>query len=133
MQGVERVEKDGLLMAIVIRVDVQPEGVRFFTPDDASLQVGLLQHPQGAVVPRHMHLPVRRSLATTSEVLHVRTGRIEVTLYDEHRQPVRTLELTSGDTILLAGAGHGLRVLEQALILEVKQGPYLGVDDKERF
>jgi len=132
-KGVERIEADGTLLAIVIRADVRPDGVRFYTADDSSLQVGLLGHRRGDVAQPHIHYPMRRVIVHTMEVLHVRTGRMEVYLYDLQRQPVSTVELAAGDTILLMAGGHGLKVLEDALILEVKQGPYLGVDDKEKF
>ncbi len=132
-KGVERIEADGTLLAIVIRADVHPDGVRFYTSDDASLQVGLLGHRRGDVVQPHIHHPMRRVIAHTLEVLHMRAGRMEVDVYDRQRQLVCTVELAAGDTILLVAGGHGLKVTEDALILEVKQGPYLGVDDKEKF
>lgn len=133
MHGVEAIESESKLLALVVRGDVRPDGVRFYTPDDATLQVGLLEHPQGHSVPAHVHVPARRVVGQTFEVLHVRSGKIEVTLYDLERQPLRIVELVAGDTILLSGAGHGIRILEDTLMLEVKQGPYLGVNEKERF
>ena len=132
-KGVERFEADGTLLAIVIRADVRPDGVRFYTADDSSLQMGLLGHRSGDTAQPHIHHPMRRVIANTLEVLHLRSGRMEVYLYDAQRRLVNTVELAAGDTILLAAGGHGLRVLDDALILEIKQGPYLGVDDKEKF
>jgi len=41
--------------------------------------------------------------------------------------------LKAGDSILLARGGHKVTVLEDAKIIEVKQGPYAGFDDKEFF
>jgi hypothetical protein len=35
--------------------------------------------------------------------------------------------------ILLASGGHGFTMLEPTEIIEVKQGPYAGTEDKERF
>ena len=35
--------------------------------------------------------------------------------------------------ILLASGGHGLEMLEDTEILEIKQGPYAGDADKTRF
>lgn len=131
--GVEHIEANGTLLAIVIRADVNPSGVRFYTSDDSSLQMGLLGHRSGFVARPHIHHPIRRVIATTMEVLHLRAGRMEVDLYDMQRQPVCTVEMSAGDTILLTAGGHGLQVTEDALILEIKQGPYLGVDDKEKF
>jgi hypothetical protein len=34
--------------------------------------------------------------------------------------------------LMLAG-GHGFRLLEDTTFVEVKQGPYTGLEEKERF
>jgi hypothetical protein len=41
--------------------------------------------------------------------------------------------LSAGDVILLAFGGHGFEMLEPTEIIEVKQGPYAGDQDKTRF
>ena len=41
--------------------------------------------------------------------------------------------LRTGDVILLASGGHGFEVLEELEMYEIKQGPYIGEDDKTRF
>ena len=38
--------------------------------------------------------------------------------------------LNAGDVILLAAGGHGFEMLEDSEIIEVKQGPYAGDQDK---
>ena len=40
---------------------------------------------------------------------------------------------TIGDVVLLIRGGHGFEVLEPLEMLEIKQGPYLGDQDKTRF
>lgn len=37
------------------------------------------------------------------------------------------------DAILLIQGGHGFEVLEEVERIEVKQGPYVGEEDKTRF
>ena len=39
----------------------------------------------------------------------------------------------AGDIILLVSGGHGFQVLEEVEMIEVKQGPYAGNEDKKRF
>ena len=41
--------------------------------------------------------------------------------------------MSAGDLILLAGAGHGIKVLEKSTIVEVKNGPFVEGADKGRF
>lgn len=122
--------KKGGLIAIVIRKKEKPKGVSFFTPLNFSQQVGLLKHKKGGMVKPHVHKLIERKVAVTQEVLHVRYGKIAVYLYDNSKKFIGTRFLTKGDTIILASAGHGIKVLRNSLILEVKQGPYLGKDDK---
>lgn len=69
----------------------------------------------------------------TSEVLVVRHGRCEVDFYADDLSLVATRELSAGDVMLMVGGGHGFRMLEDTVFLELKQGPYLGVDEKELF
>jgi hypothetical protein len=133
MRGIEWFRDGDTPLALVMRAEVHPEGARFFTPDDAALQVGLLGHRSGVVAAPHTHHRIQRVIADTCEVLHVRAGRVSVDLYDLQRRLAHTVELAAGDTILLMAGGHGLQVLEDSLVLEVRQGPYLGVNDKERF
>jgi oxalate decarboxylase/phosphoglucose isomerase-like protein (cupin superfamily) len=92
-------------------------------------QVGLMSRPSGYLVPSHVHNEVLREIKLTQEVLMIRKGRCEVTLYEEDSEPTR-IELGIGDVILLAFGGHSIRMLEDCEILEVKQGPYLGPNDK---
>lgn len=123
--------KKGNLIAIILPRKVDTKGVTFFTPPNFSQQIGLLRHQKGAVVKPHAHKLVKRKIEITQEVLHIKSGRIKISLYDERKRYLTACILKSGDTILLAGGGHGIEVLQKSIILEIKQGPYAGVDDKE--
>jgi len=121
----------GAIVAIIIRSKEKPKGVKFFTPPDFSQQVGLLRHKKGSVVRPHVHKMIKRKVEITQEVLCVKEGRIALYLYDEKGKKIATRVLKKADTVILASAGHGIKVLEESLILEIKQGPYAGADDKE--
>ena len=69
----------------------------------------------------------------TSEVLILLRGRCEMDVYNDQRELVATRELRQGDLMLMVGGGHGFRMQEDTVFLEVKQGPYTGLDEKERF
>lgn len=123
--------KKGNLIAIVLPKHIDTKGATFFTPPHFSQQVGLLRHLKGVKIKPHAHKLVRRKIEITQEVLHIKKGKIAVFLYDEKKKYLAMRVLKKGDTILLAGGGHGIEVLQNSLILEIKQGPYAGVDDKE--
>ena len=120
-------------LACIIRAAVMPSQTTFVTPDDYKQQVGFIAYPAGGVIKRHVHKPLERHIVGTSEVLIVRKGRAEIDIYDDDRALVATRELRTGDVMLMVGGGHGFRILEDTVFLEVKQGPYTGIDEKERF
>jgi mannose-6-phosphate isomerase-like protein (cupin superfamily) len=121
------------IFAIVLRKDFNISGPSFFTPGEFSQQLGMLIHPRGKVVERHRHKLVRREILRTQEVLVLLEGRVKVDLYNDRGRRLRTVILKAGDAILLARGGHRIKVLADAKIVEVKQGPYAGFDDKEFF
>ncbi|MDF1671610.1 MAG: WbuC family cupin fold metalloprotein [Roseovarius sp.] len=104
------------------------------TPDDAPLQMGLVVYPRASQIPPHVHHPVERRLEGTTEVILVRRGRCIVDFYTQEREHVRAVDLETGDIVmLLASGGHGFRLKDDTILFEVKQGPYVGEKDKERF
>jgi quercetin dioxygenase-like cupin family protein len=129
----ERIPTDGPLLALLLSGSGDPSETTFPTPEELNLQVGFVVYPAGGEIPRHTHRPLERRLVGTPEVIVVRTGRCEIDLYDHERRLVATRELRAGDLILIAGGGHGFRMLDDTVLLEVKQGPYTGPDEKERF
>jgi len=130
---VERICSGETCLAYVIRGSFLPERTTFLTPPEYKQQVGYVVYPAGGEVPRHVHRALERHLVGTSEVVIVRQGCCEVDIYDNDRQLVATRELREGDVMLMVGGGHGFRMLDDTVLLEVKQGPYTGVDEKERF
>ena len=130
---VQRIFWKDKCLAYVIRTEFVPEKTTFLTPSDYKQQVGFVVYPANGVIQRHVHRPLERHLVGTSEVLLVKQGRCEVDIYNDERECVATVELRTGDIMLMVGGGHGFRMLEDTVFMEVKQGPYTGVDEKERF
>ncbi len=120
-------------LAYIIRGDYRPSRTTFLTPPEFKQQVGFVVYPKGGEITRHVHVPLERRLVGTSEVLIVRSGRCVIDLYAEDRHLVASRELGEGDIMLMVGGGHGFRMLEDTVFLEVKQGPYTGIEEKERF
>lgn len=121
------------LLAVIIPGSFSEPGVHFFTPDDLSQQLAYMRHSVGKEIPPHVHNPVHREVKLTQEVLFIKRGRLRVDFYDDDRVYLESRVLETGDTILLAGGGHGFEVLEELEMIEVKQGPYTGDRDKTRF
>jgi len=130
---VEHISWRGQPLAYIIRAAMQPNKTTFLTPPEFKQQVGFVVYPKGGEVARHIHLDLERHLVGTSEVLVVRRGRCYVDIYNNERELVATRELQTGDILLMVGGGHGLRMLEDTVFIEVKQGPYLDEQEKEHF
>ena len=123
---------DGRTLAWVVRSGFSPPGVHFIGGAEHPLQLGVNTYRSGEAVRAHIHLPREEMIRELEEVVHVDHGRVSVDLFDQSGNREMTLELSSGDTILFVAGGHGIRVLEDTRIIEVKQGPYSGkVHDKK--
>ena len=131
--SIENFEHNGEVYAIILRSDYETDGIEFFTPGNFSQQLGYMKRPSGYKIAPHIHLDVERSVVKTQEVLFLKRGKVLVNFYDYERSHVGKVVLQTGDIILLAGGGHGFEMLEESVIVEVKQGPYCGDSDKMRF
>jgi hypothetical protein len=130
---IEHITRGGALLASVFSASTAPAETTFLTQPQSQQQVGFVVHPAGGAVPRHTHRPVERRLVGTSEVLVVRKGACEIDVYDDEHRFVASRALRLGDVVLLVGGGHGLRMHEDTVLLEIKQGPYTGPDEKVLF
>lgn len=133
MEPIERIEANDQCLALIIRASFFPEKTTFLTPSEYKQQVGFVVYPAGGEIKRHVHRPLERHLVGTSEVLVVKQGRCLIDIYGDDRELVATRELFSGDVMLMVGGGHGFRMMEDTVFLEIKQGPYTGLEEKEQF
>ena len=130
---IETIVHDDTIFAIIVYKDYETEGVEFLSPTDFSLQLGYIHRPAGYHVMPHTHNPVHRQTIGTQEVLFIKSGVIRIDFYSCEQVYLESRELSAGDIVLLASAGHGFEVLEDATIVEVKNGPFIEGADKSRF
>lgn len=133
MEQVEEVRKKNKLLAMIVRNDYSCDGVNFITSNEYSQQVAYMHHSTGKIIDAHIHNMVHRTVVLTQEVLFIKKGVLRVDFYDEYEDYLESRDLYVGDFILLISGGHGFRVLEEVEMIEVKQGPYAGNNDKRRF
>lgn len=130
---IETLRNGEQLLAVIVSHKFDEKGIHFFTPSDLSQQLAYMRHPAGKVIEPHVHNPVSRNVHFTQEVLFIKKGKLRVDFYDDAQQYLESRVLHEGDVILLATGGHGFEVLEEIEMIEVKQGPYAGDQDKTRF
>ncbi len=132
-QNVEKVIHNNALLAIIVRSTYYKSGIEFFTPSDFSQQLAYMNRPAGYIITPHVHNMVQRKVDYTQEVLFIKKGKVKIDFYDDDKNYFVSHILGAGDVILLAHGGHGIEMLENSEIIEVKQGPYAGEMDKVRF
>ena len=130
---VEEIKNNSVLLSIIIRADFKKEGIHFFTPNQFSQQLGYMNRPKGYVIDPHVHNVVSREVKLMKEVLFIKSGKVRVDFYDDNKNYLESRILNKNDVILLSSGGHGFEMLEPSEMIEVKQGPYAGEQDKTRF
>jgi len=127
---IEEIVLGGIWYATIIRLAFHRPGIHFFTPGNVSQQLGYMAHPSGYQIRPHVHREIQREVRRTQEVLFIRKGRLRVDFYGSRGNRLDSRTLEQGDVILLASGGHGFEVLDACEMIEVKQGPYMGDEDK---
>lgn len=121
------------MYALIVRKKFSSKGLTFFTPDELSQQLAYMNHPTGHIIDPHIHKKVKREVRYTQEVLFIRKGILKVVFFNEEKEEFAQSLLYEGDVLLLVKGGHGFEIVEDCEIFEVKQGPYAGDNDKEKF
>lgn len=135
METIEKIYHNDKLLAFIVRRDCVPQnGIEFLTDNSAVQQAGIMKYPSGHIIKNHIHKPIERTVYGTPEAVFVRSGKVEAGLFDENKELAATKVLEAGDIIFLVSGGHGFKLLEESVLLEIKQGPYFDQsNDKESF
>ena len=121
------------IYAIILRKKYKSSGIKFFTPNKFSQQLAYMKRPTGYAIQPHIHKKIRKEIKFTQEVLFIRSGKVKVDFFSEKKKFIKSKILKEGDIILLSRGGHGFKIIKEAEIIEVKQGPYDPKSDKIRF
>lgn len=133
---VESVKKDiihdGKRLAFIVKKN-SPSGKKFFSSDEDSLQVGIMNLKKWEQIIPHFHREFPREIKKTQEVLYIISGKVRVNFYVDKKKVEESI-VETGDLLVLLDGGHGFEFLEETNMVEIKQGPYFNSDvDKERF
>jgi hypothetical protein len=125
----EVIEHGGVRFAEVIWAPSTAVTTKFCSPDEGSLQFGLLAHEAGFVEAAHYHKPIERKIMNLEQMFVVQKGKIAVDFFTAEGKKFREVVLGVGDAILLINGAHSIRVLEDMQCVSVKQGPFLGAEN----
>tara|TARA_B100000676_G_scaffold116675_1_gene116107 strand:- start:245 stop:637 length:393 start_codon:yes stop_codon:yes gene_type:complete len=126
-------DKNNKLLAMIFTPGNYKNEKHFLTEDSNEFQIAQFNLDEGTEIKRHIHRHQERKINNTSEVIIVNEGSLELEIYDEDLKLVTQEIVHQGQVIALFNGGHGFRTLSQSKFLEVKQGPYVEEEDKERF
>jgi hypothetical protein len=98
------------------------------TDGKEPLQMVTLKHLRGKYLLAHTHKPTPRYTKSMQECLIVKKGKIRIDLYGPDKKMFKKISMREGDSFLLMNGGYGIHFLEDAELLELKNGPF--IEDK---
>lgn len=88
-----------------------------------------MKRQKGDVAKAHHHVPTRRVTKLLEECLIVIKGKIRYDLFDAKGKCFKRVLLCGGEAMLVLGIAHAVHFLEDSLVYELKNGPF--IDDKD--
>lgn len=135
MVSVQKIKHKNQVLAVVLRDSFSIKKLKFLNSPSELFQLGIHQRKKGEMFNPHLHLPPKKPFIINriSEYLYIKEGKIKITLYSPSKKKAKTLILKQGDSILLLEGGHGIKILKDAKIIEIKQGPYPGPEKAKEY
>jgi hypothetical protein len=130
---VEQIEISGKTFAIIIPADYEKEGIEFHSDPKDSLQIGSMMWRSGHHIQGHKHLSHPRTVEFSNEAIFITKGKVKINFLNDSGKTLLSRILETGDVVLLLDGGHSFDIIEDARMIEVKQGPYVGESDKLRY
>ncbi len=119
---------EGVHVATYVKPSEVPPGLNFVTTDDKFMQLGIWKYDKNHELPPHFHNEFERKSYKTNEFVFVAKGKLQSDLYSEQGEFIETVIVNEGEGILLHNHAHHYKILEDSIILESKNGPFMGVE-----
>ena len=113
--------------------DLKYGSTQWFGEKIESLQASRMSYPTGKSFRVHHHILNPRTIKRTQEAFIIISGKIAVDVYDNKPSLLGTLEAEAGDAIFVYRGGHGVRILEDVVMYEIKSGQYTTVSEDKEF
>ena len=131
---IEKVLYKNKLFALIVRRQFRKKsGINFFTSKEATQQFGFMKHKKNHIVKPHKHNKRLTKILRTTEVILLLKGTLRVDFYNDKNKYLFSKIINEGDIIMLVYGEHGFKILKDAEMIEVKQGPYSLASDKIKF
>ncbi len=110
---------------VAIKISKMPAGTSPVTDIGEPFQALTLKHPKGKYLLAHKHKPRRRVTTRLQECLVILKGKVKIDLYGPDDKKFKTVSVKAGEALLLTSGGYGIHVVENAEMMEFKNGPFL--------
>jgi len=118
--------KSGTLLAVIFNDIIENKRIDL-SPSNEIIQVGLVPLGKGKIILPHFHMPIKRETLGTQEVWVIMEGIVEITIFDLDTSTAWFDTLNSGNCMVFFRGGHSFKVVsDNAIIYEIKNGPYYG-------
>ncbi len=122
------------LLHMIVRVRDANHGRTDVVDPEEFLQVAVLKHNYGKTFKAHKHIPTKKVADICQEMWVVLNGQVLVTYYDLDDSVLEHIYLDAGDvTITLAGGHNYFFTEDDSYVVEIKNGPYTGVENDKVF
>jgi len=131
---IEKILYKKKLFALIVRRQFRKKsGINFFTSKESTQQFGFMKHKKNHIIKPHKHNKRLTRILRTTEVILLLKGTLRVDFYNNKYKYLFSKKINEKDIIMLIHGGHGFKVLKNAEMIEVKQGPYSLASDKIKF
>lgn len=120
----QKIEVNGETWAVLVSAKEIKAGTEWISEPHEPLQASRMNYKAGSEFKIHKHILNPRIIKNTQEAFVVIKGKVEVGIYDDNCLLVGRLVAWEGEAIIVYRGGHGVRILEDALLYELKAGQY---------
>ncbi|OGH11566.1 MAG: hypothetical protein A3B38_02030 [Candidatus Levybacteria bacterium RIFCSPLOWO2_01_FULL_36_13] len=113
---------------IALRLKKIKNGVMSFTEPSEPIQLVTHKRSLGEYTKAHLHSPKKRTTNKLQECLVLIKGKIKIDLYNSEKKYFKSIFISAGEAVIFVSGGHGVHILEDSEIIEIKNGPF--IEDK---
>jgi hypothetical protein len=127
-------ESPNMLVLRVINISEINKNRKDLIPDSFPIQLSIRSLEEGLNIRAHKHLPKNKLSENPVEAWMIFSGSICATIFENNGTKICSVNLNSMDLAIFYTGGHALQVMQgPANMLEIKTGPYEGVENDKIF
>lgn len=130
---IKLIENNNKLYAKIIRATYVPKSGEFYTDKDDELQFGFIDYKKDYKTGAHYHNHLDNETKQLDEILIFQQGSARIDFYSLEGSYIKSVEVNSGDTVLMYQGGHNILFYNDTRVLKIKTGAYDEKSSKTRI